>query len=176
MTDMQIDDWKDAKEPAWFWCNVKAIRRCHPRDPGNCAGYHGIMDTVPNAKDCRVFNEYSYIWYKGDDVPTRYLNSADVRRLAKLNDLEKRSSILRNFMREFKETGRTFPFKLLPIIAGSARSKEYLRSKEMRAVRQLSRQRAKEKKAKGEAPRKYDSPKARGLRSGAGLAHSWEVR
>jgi|SRR5215471_7918013 len=173
----EMDDWEDATENLFFWIVPTDVRHCKPRDPDNCAGALGIEGTVPNVLKARLFLEYTYVWFKGKKLPTRYKNTPEVRRLAELNDIGPRMSIYAAYKAEFKNNGgRSFPFKLIPIPAGSVRSKEYLRSKEMQEMRRLSQERRNENIRKGIPPRKYTSPKAKGLRSGIGLAHSWEVR
>jgi hypothetical protein len=103
---IKIADWIDATTGRLI--KIRPINCLHPspRDPYNCIGKRAIMYRDSAVYDARVSLEYTWIWYKKDDKPTKYKNSAHMRRWAELNDLETRKELLNEIKAEFNLFGK----------------------------------------------------------------------
>jgi len=161
----QIRDFKDATKPQWVTMKPRHARHCKKRDSRNCVQARAIM-SIPGTLATKVFLTITYIWWEGDDVPTRYQNSPDAEYFARLNDKGGRKSIVE----ELKTDAIRGIVKVELRVPTETHSKEYLRSALAKERREVARQRRKHK----DMPRAYTKPHKEGMRSGQGLAHVWK--
>lgn len=161
----EIKDAVDATEPYKFKLIAKACRNLRLRDPHNCYGARAIKFQDPKVQDVQVMLNVTYVRFKDQDLPVRYINSEEVRKIAEINDLQGKRGMLKA-LRLFQTFGQV-EVTLLP--PPPKRRLDYLRSAEFAAIRNGSQARR-----KGKPKRKYTKPQDIGLRNGMGKAHSWE--
>jgi hypothetical protein len=162
----QIRDFKDATKNLWLTIKPRHALHCKRRDSMNCVQNRAIL-SMPGVKASKVFQTITYIWYEGDDVPTRYQNSSDARYFAMLNDKGGRRAII-EYVKDETVRGVVRVELLVP---NESHSKAYLRSPLAKERRLVARQRRKHK----DAARKYTKPHTEGMRSGTGQAHVWKT-
>lgn len=150
--------------------SARACRHLKPRDPQNCYGSRLIKFLDAAVADILIYLGVTYILFVGKSVPTRYINSALMTKIAKLNDIKGRDGVLR-MLRIIDSLDEEMEVKLLsPLRTDKARrSLAFLRSDEFKQERAASRERR-----KGKPKRRYKSPEANGLRSGMGKARAFE--
>jgi len=146
---------------------ARACRNLKPRDPGKCFGANIIRYSDTNVDDVLVELTRTFIQFKDQPNPFKYVNSAEMSKIARINDLEgKRGMVaLLRILEAFGEK------KVRLIKPKGPNSYQQTRSDEWRARRKEYAASLKHKKHR----RKYRTPQANGLRSGIGRSHSWEV-
>jgi hypothetical protein len=164
-TARQIKDFEDAIKNLWVTIKPRHALHCKRRDAQNCVQARAIL-SMPGVKAVKVFQTITYIWYEKDDIPTRYQNSHDAIYFAKLNDRGGRRAII-EYVKD--ETVRGIVRVELQV-PNDTHSKEYLRSPLCKERREVARERRKHK----DKARHYTKPHTEGMRSGQGLAHTWE--
>jgi hypothetical protein len=166
-----IKDAVDATKAYPIQVSPWASRRCQPRNPEMCAGSLSAKHQDKNIKDIHIFRGVTYIQFKDKAFPLRYQNDYKLQEVAKANDLSGMKGVA-FILRLFKTYGEPFTVWCLPprkaIQLQTLRSPEHVRKRNESSER--TRKKPKSKR------RKYTSPKIAGLRSGQGLAHSWEAR
>jgi hypothetical protein len=178
--DETIRDIEDATKPFNYKVSRSDIRRAFNGEsvpsPSNsdkqrrfthCVQEVAIMND-PRVLDCRYFKTVAYVVFKDrPDIAVRYLPTNDGKKVAEIND----SPLGDKGLRELIPLGRPLRLRLNP--PRRNRSLEYLRSDEMKQIREDSKERR-----KGKPTRDYTSPSKRGYRNGtgAGKAHNWKLR
>lgn len=161
-----IKDYNDAIKEFYAIGKPRHALHCKRMDPEHCFQNNAIL-SHPDVVASKVYQEFTYIWFKGDDLPTRYWNSPQARYFAGLNDGGGRKAIIDEIRDEFKDNGAV-RIRFDP--PTGVRSKKHLRSPQMKAMRKAS-----YIKNKGKPKRKYTKPSTSGMRSGSGRSHIWNI-
>jgi hypothetical protein len=164
----------DAPEDYWINLSSKActygVRHLELRNPENCFGARVIKYLDPNILDVRVWLHQTFIHFKDQPIPWKYDNSAEMHRIASLNDKKGKPGLLQAL--RLVENLDEIKIKLLK--PRKSTSYAWTRSDEFKEIRRSSRKKRNLEIARGAKKRKYVKPYAIGLRNGQGKAHTWE--